>query len=70
MAIMHATGWHVCFPQANCTYTLNVTFDGALSGDALQGTLTYAPKTNGSPDCGVLEQCQALQDFAGSRPPK
>jgi hypothetical protein len=68
---VHATGYGTnAFTQANCTYTINLTFDGTLSGDSLQGTLTYAPKTNGSPDCGVLEQCQALQDFAGSRPPK
>jgi hypothetical protein len=58
------------YTQSACTYTINMVMDGTLDGDALQGTLEYTPKTNGSPDCGVLNTCATLQDFAGSRPPK
>jgi hypothetical protein len=58
------------FTQDNCTYTISVLLEGTLNGDALQGNLTYTPKTNGSPDCGALETCQAIQTFAGARPPK
>ena len=53
-----------------CSYTVNSTIDGSLTGNALQGTITYTAKTNGSPDCGTREGCSTTQSFSGSRPPK
>ena len=53
----------------NCTFTYDATVNGELEGDAISGTITYAPHTNGASACGNLE-CQALQDFSGSRPPR
>jgi hypothetical protein len=58
------------YSKASCTYTINMVMEATLTGDALQGVLRYTPKTNGSPDCGVLESCETIQEFAGSRPPK
>jgi hypothetical protein len=56
--------------QNGCTYTTNMVMTGTLTGDALQGVLEYTPQTNGSPDCGVLNECTSLQEFSGARPPK
>jgi hypothetical protein len=53
----------------NCSYTYNATVDGTQTGDAISGTITYATKTNGNPDCSAVE-CSATQDFSGSRPPR
>lgn len=58
------------FSLLACTYTINMVMDAVVTGDALQGTLSYTPQTNGSPDCGVLDSCQSVQEFSGSRPPK
>jgi hypothetical protein len=58
------------YTQNACTYTINIVMEGTLDGDALQGVLRYTPKTNESPDCGVLASCESIQEFAGSRPPK
>jgi hypothetical protein len=55
--------------QGNCTFTYNAVVDGELSGDAISGTMTYAPATNDSPDCQNVK-CEAVQDFSGSRPPR
>ena len=53
----------------SCAYTMNATIHGTLVGDVLQGSITYAPATNGSPDCGILTSCTSSQDFNGTRPP-
>jgi len=67
---VHATNFGTnSTTSGGCSYTLNMVLDGVLDGNALQGTLTYEPQTNGSPDCGQLETCQNVQDFVGSRPP-
>jgi hypothetical protein len=55
--------------DGNCTYTLNGTIAATLSGDTLTGTVTYAPATNGNPDCASVK-CAAVQRFNGSRPPR
>jgi hypothetical protein len=55
--------------QGNCTFTYNATVAGELHGDAISGSITYAPATNDSPDCASV-QCQAYQDFSGTRPPR
>ncbi len=54
--------------EGNCSFTWNVTISGSLSGNALAGTVTYAPATNDNPDCSAI-QCTSLQEFSGSRPP-
>jgi hypothetical protein len=55
--------------QGNCTFTYNAVVDGELKGDAISGTITYAPATTASPDCADVK-CEAVQDFSGSRPPR
>jgi hypothetical protein len=55
--------------QGNCSFTYNSVVDAKLTGDSIEGTLTYVSKTNGNPDCAAVE-CSASQRFAGSRPPK
>jgi hypothetical protein len=55
--------------QGNCSYTYNATVEATQSGDSISGTITYATKTNGNPDCDAVE-CSASQEFNGSRPPQ
>ena len=55
--------------QGNCSYTYNATVEATQTGDSISGTITYATKTNGNPDCDAIE-CSASQEFNGSRPPQ
>ena len=55
--------------SGNCSYTYNVNVKGTQTGDSISGTITYAPQTNGNPDCNAVE-CSASQEFSGSRPPR
>jgi hypothetical protein len=54
--------------SGNCTYTVNATIQATISGDTLEGTVTYAPAGNGNPDCDAV-RCSAVQQFNGARPP-
>lgn len=54
--------------SGNCTYTVNGRIRGSVSGDTIQGTVTYTPAGNGNPDCAALS-CEAVQQFNGARPP-
>lgn len=56
--------------QDGCTYTVNGEVVATLNDDALEGTISYRPQTNGSPDCGDLNDCTSVQDFNGTRPPE
>lgn len=56
--------------QATCAYTIDAHITMTLTGNAVNGTLVFTPKTNASADCGVLNACSSTQDLAGSRPPK
>lgn len=56
--------------QATCAYTVDAHVTMTLTGNTVNGTLLYTPKTNASADCGVLNSCSSTQDLAGSRPPK
>jgi hypothetical protein len=56
--------------QDGCTYTVNGEVVATLNDDALEGTISYRPQTNGSPDCGALDDCTSVQDFNGTRPPE
>jgi len=53
-----------------CAFTYNAELDGDLAGDTMTGSISYTPKTNGSPDCASIEGCTSTQNFNGTRPPK
>lgn len=55
--------------RGNCTFTYNATMAGELAGNAISGTISYAPMTTDSPDCADVK-CEAVQEFSGSRPPR
>lgn len=55
--------------NATCMYTTTATATLTFDGNTMQGTMTYTDSGNGSPDCGVAQQCTSEQTFAGSRPP-
>ncbi len=55
--------------EGNCSYTYNSTVSATQSKDTIEGTITYATKTNGNPDCAAVE-CSATQRFNGTRPPQ
>jgi hypothetical protein len=57
------------FMSGACTYTVNAVLSATVDGDLLQGAIEYRPSTNGSPDCGALDDCSTSQRFNGSRPP-
>jgi hypothetical protein len=52
-----------------CAFTIRATATATLTGDAIQGTITYAPNTNDSADCQGVVGCTARQSFNGVRPP-
>ena len=54
-----------------CNYTWRADFSATLTGDALQGTLTYSPQTNQNGDCASMSVngCTRTQTFNGIRPP-
>jgi hypothetical protein len=56
--------------QGNCAYFVRATANIQLTGNALNGTMTYSDQVNGSPDCGPLTTCESHQSVSGSRPPK
>lgn len=57
--------------EGMCTFTWRANVVATLSGDALQGTITYTPQTNGHADCTarMVEGCSRVQSFAATRPP-
>jgi hypothetical protein len=56
--------------QGQCAYFVRATADVTLTGNTINGTVTYTNETNKSPDCGALETCSSQQSIAGSRAPK
>jgi hypothetical protein len=52
-----------------CAFTVKGTITGSITGDAIQGTVTYTETTNGSSDCTYENTCSTVQDFAGVRAP-
>lgn len=56
--------------QGQCAYFVRATADFTLTGNTINGTMTYRNETNHHADCGVLETCTSQQSVAGSRPPK
>ena len=57
------------YNDGGCTYTVNGEVLATLNDDALEGTISYVPSTNDSPDCGTLNDCASVQEFNGTRPP-
>ena len=55
--------------DGNCSYTYNSSVSATQSKDTIEGTITYATKTNDNPDCAAVE-CSATQRFNGTRPPQ
>ena len=53
-----------------CAYTARLDARATLSGNALEGTLTYRYVTNNVPDCGSLTTCMSVQQFTFARPPR
>jgi hypothetical protein len=56
--------------QGACTYNLNALLEATVSGDAMAGTITYAPRDNGRAECSDLAGCENQQTLNGIRPPK
>lgn len=54
--------------KGSCMYELNAEIQGRISGDAISGTITYAPAISNDPACASL-QCSSTQNFNGTRPP-
>jgi hypothetical protein len=55
--------------SGNCTYTYDGRIVATLTGNALNGTLTYSSNGNNNSDCAAIV-CDSVQEFSGSRPPK
>lgn len=56
--------------QGSCAFTVTGTVSARVSGDFIEGTITYQPSTNDSPDCTGIAGCSTQQSFNGSRPPQ
>jgi hypothetical protein len=56
--------------QGQCAYFVRATADFSLTGNTINGTVTYRNETNHAADCGTLETCTSTQSIAGSRPPR
>jgi len=56
------------YTEGNCMFSLNAFLEGTLTGDAISGTVTYRPAISTNPDCEPYD-CEATQEFSGSRPP-
>lgn len=56
--------------QGACAYFVRATADITLTGNTINGTMTYSNETNHHADCGALETCSSQQSVAGSRAPK
>jgi hypothetical protein len=57
------------FHAGQCTFTIEATLSGTITGDTIQGQLVYTESTNGSPDCAYHATCSSTQSFAGARAP-
>ena len=55
--------------SGTCAFTIDAKLEATSSGDVIQGTVSYVPNTNTSPDCAAIAGCTARQDFNGTRPP-
>ena len=56
--------------SSGCAYTWDARVEGDLTGNALQGTITYSAAAADSSACSEIRQCRSVQTFSGSRPPR
>jgi hypothetical protein len=56
--------------SGTCAYTRNAHLAAKVSGDVIEGKVTYTYVTNKTADCGALTTCQDEQLLNGTRPPK
>lgn len=56
--------------RGSCTWTYEATLDATLTGNALNGTVTWRARTNNVPDCGSTATCASTQTYVASRPPR
>jgi hypothetical protein len=56
--------------QGDCTYTWRADFSGRITGDTLEGDITYRPQTDGQAACVTMNvaNCSRVQSFNGVRP--
>ena len=55
--------------SSTCAYTVTAEASADLTGDAIQGEMTYRAVTDKSAACAALEGCVSKQAFTGTRPP-
>ncbi len=53
-----------------CGYTVDSHLRITLTGNTINGTIDYTPRTNGDPSCGALNACTNSQTVSGARPGK
>jgi hypothetical protein len=56
------------FTSGSCTFTIDANVAATVQGDALTGSIVYAPNTNSSPDCAAVQSCSSRMNFNGVRP--
>jgi hypothetical protein len=56
--------------QGSCSYHVNSELKLTISGNTVNGTITYTPLTNADPSCAALNQCSNVQTVSGTRPAK
>jgi hypothetical protein len=56
--------------RGQCAFFVRATASITLTGNTINGTVTYTNETNHHAECGVLETCSSQQTLAGNRPPK
>jgi hypothetical protein len=56
--------------SSGCAYTWDARVEGDLTGNALQGTITYSAAAAESAACSEIRMCRSVQTFVGSRPPQ
>jgi hypothetical protein len=55
------------FSQGACDYVVKTTINGTVHDGAVTGIIYYETQTNGSPDCGKIQNCMTGQNFDGVR---
>lgn len=53
-----------------CKFFVRAQIDATITGDAVNGTVTYSNETAEMPQCQPLSGCTSTQALSGNRPPK
>ena len=56
--------------NTSCSYTVDSHLQITLTGNTINGTIAYTPRTNNDPGCGTLNACTNTQTISGARPAK